>query len=240
MHTTFVGIWLLLMGPAVGSFMTALSGRICRGQPLWVKRSSCDSCGTVIAARDLVPLFSYPLLRGRCRSCASPIPVRVWLGEIAGLALAGLAMIGADSPAESLMLWLVFMLLLGLFLCDLGCFLLPDLLTLPLALAAVGLGVLRQGPVLTISGAVIGAGAFWLLAWGYRRWRGQDGMGMGDVKMMFGLGAATGPLDLPWLTLIAAMLALAVAALRGHLNARHAQPFGCYLAAAAVLVLSFS
>lgn len=80
---------MVLCGLAVGSFLNVCIDRLPRGQSLLSPRSRCDACGTPLATRDLVPVASYLLLRGRCRYCQAPIPMRVPLVEIAAASLFG-------------------------------------------------------------------------------------------------------------------------------------------------------
>lgn len=81
---------IALMGLAVGSFLNVCIDRLPARQSLLKPRSHCDVCKTPLATRDLVPILSYLLLRGRCRHCSSPIPIRVPLVEsVTGLAFVG-------------------------------------------------------------------------------------------------------------------------------------------------------
>jgi leader peptidase (prepilin peptidase)/N-methyltransferase len=82
-------IAVVFCGLAVGSFLNVCVDRLPRGQSLLSPRSRCDACATPLAARDLVPVASYLLLRGKCRYCGAPIPVRVPLVEIAAASLFG-------------------------------------------------------------------------------------------------------------------------------------------------------
>jgi leader peptidase (prepilin peptidase)/N-methyltransferase len=80
------GITVVLVGLALGSFLNVCIDRLPAGQSLFTPRSQCPACGVLLATRDLVPVFSFLLLRGRCRHCSAPIPPRVLLVE-AGTAL---------------------------------------------------------------------------------------------------------------------------------------------------------
>jgi len=71
----------VLFGLAVGSFLNVCIDRLPAGQSILRPRSHCPTCKTLLAARDLVPVLSYLLLRGRCRYCSAPIPKRVLLVE---------------------------------------------------------------------------------------------------------------------------------------------------------------
>ncbi|MCJ7492292.1 MAG: prepilin peptidase [Dehalococcoidia bacterium] len=82
-----MGIVIALAGLAVGSFLNVCIDRLPARQSLLMPRSHCDACKTPLATRDLVPIASYVLLRGRCRHCSTAIPLRIPLVE-AGAALA--------------------------------------------------------------------------------------------------------------------------------------------------------
>ena len=233
-------LWLLLMGPVVASFMTALADRVCAGTPLLAPRSHCASCKTPIRALDLIPILSWPILRGRCRACGATIPARLWLAELAGLALVALAIWRGESGTEAIVGAAYLLILLGLFQTDLGCMRLPDMLTLPLLVAGIGLGTLSRGVGPTLVAAIIGPLVLWLIGAAYRRTRGRAGLGFGDVKMMAGLSAAVGLIALPWVTLLAALSALGVAMLSrargGDVSRTRPVAFGCHLAVAGAVV----
>ncbi len=72
---------VVVFGLAVGSFLNVCIDRLPAGQSVLRPRSHCPACKTTLAARDLVPVLSYVLLRGRCRHCSAPIPKRVLLVE---------------------------------------------------------------------------------------------------------------------------------------------------------------
>ena len=74
-------VLVVLVGLAVGSFLNVCIDRLPRRQSILRPHSHCPVCKTVVAARDLVPVLSYLLLRGRCRYCSTPIPQRVLLVE---------------------------------------------------------------------------------------------------------------------------------------------------------------
>ena len=85
------GVLVAMLGLAAGSFLNVCLDRLPTGRSLIRPRSRCDACGVTLAPRDLVPLASYVLLRGKCRHCSAPIPLRVPLMEAgAGLAFAAL------------------------------------------------------------------------------------------------------------------------------------------------------
>lgn len=235
-------VWLILLGPVAGSFVTALAFRVCRDEPLLAARSRCASCGHVIGWSDLVPILSYVRLRGRCRWCSADIPRDVLWGEVAGLGLV-LLIVMRGGPISVQILAACFQIcLLGLFLTDRSCMRLPDVLTLPLLGFGLTLGGLHLtgGVPSAALAAVVGAGALWAVGALYAVVRGREALGFGDVKMMAGLSAAVGLTHIPLVTLIAACVALVFEALRqggfSRLDRSKPIPFGCYLAIAGVCV----
>jgi leader peptidase (prepilin peptidase) / N-methyltransferase len=100
--------------------------------------------------------------------------------------------------------------LIRLVIIDLQEFRLPDRLTLPLIGLGLGLAAWRLGdwPVQALIGAALGYGVFWLIGFVYFRWRGVDGLGQGDAKLLAAAGAWLGSAALPWVVLLAAVGAL--------------------------------
>lgn len=229
-------VFLMMCGPVVGSFLGVLVDRWPHRRSL-IEPSRCDQCGTRLGVVDLIPIVSG--LRRRCRHCGGAIPGHLLRIELAASMAAALAVLIAAGPVEALVLALFLWCLIGLFYSDLLHFLLPDPLNAGLLVTGLGLAWLDPGRGL-IEAALSAAGAvaaFGALRWIYARWHGREGLGLGDVKLVAGLGAGLGWALLPITTLLAAALALAVAALEGRLRRATRVPFGAYLCAAAVLVL---
>ncbi|WP_235303513.1 prepilin peptidase [Sphingopyxis sp. MWB1] len=197
-----------LLGLIWGSFAATLVLRWPAGRSLG-GRSACDGCGRSLGVRDLVPLLSARWRRGRCPDCGAaidPFHDRVELGA---------AMIGAAAlaimPGLAGWSWALFgWLLLPLALLDARHYWLPDRLTLPLAV----IGLVAGGALLDLGiwdrwmGAVAGGLSLLLVAWGYRRLRGSEGMGGGDPKLFAAIGAWTGWQALPFILLIASLCGL--------------------------------
>ena len=230
---------LILLSPAIGSFLAVLADRLPRGEGAVRRGSACRACGTRLAWRDLVPILSFAWSRGRCRTCGAAIPAWLLYTEIGATGLAVIALILGQDVTEAWLIALYLWLLLALAVSDLLWFRLPDLLTGALLCVALMLAW-RTGPVsleLALWGAAIGSGVFLLLRLAYRAVRGREGLGLGDVKLMAGLGAALGPFDLPLMLLMASLSALA-AVLIGQVGRNRPfrgtrpLPFGAALAVA--------
>lgn len=228
-----ISVFIILVGPFVGSFIGVLVDRMKRGADVVVAPSTCQTCGLRLRIFDLVPILSFLGAQGRCRHCGVTLP-RWLLGlELLAGALGIAAVVAGDGLVGALVLWL----LLALGAVDAAVFRLPNLLV-----AALLLAVLLRAPDLSqaLIGAALGSGIFALIRWGYGSVRGREGMGLGDVKLMAPLGAFVGPLLLPQLVLVAAALAFAGALVLRRsgeaLSAATPLPFGTALCASAFLL----
>ena len=195
-------------------------------------RSHCPACARTLAPWELVPIASWLILRGRCRTCGARISARYPAVEAAGLALGVLAAL-AYPGAAGLFALLVFLLVLGAALIDAETGYLPDALTGPalwaaLLASAVGLSV---PPGAAILGAAAGYLSFRAVGDAYASLRGRDGLGRGDAKMLAAGGAWLGPLALPLVVFAAAVAGLAFALATGRREASAEVRFGPFLAA---------
>lgn len=222
-------------GAIVGSYIATLCLRWPRGDQATAGRSRCDRCGATLAARDLVPLVSAILNRGRCRQCGEIIDPFHWQVELSAALVGGFALAVAPSP-QGMALALFGWLLLGLGILDLRHFWLPNRLTLALAAAGLVAGGWLAGLPLAdrLIGGFAGFTSLWIIAAGYRRWRGREGLGAGDPKLLGAIGLWTGWIALPFILLLAALIGMAIAAAR-RMGRTDRLPFGSLLAVAGFL-----
>ncbi len=236
-------VWPVLAAPFIGSMLGVLIRRLPEGRPVVVARSCCEACGSVLGARDLVPLLSFAILRGRCRRCGAGIAPFHWHIELAAV-LVPLSAVMAGVEGD--VLWVVSgagWTLLTLAWIDAEWMILPDVLTLPLLLG--GLVAAWWFNAETVADHALAAAIGWLALWAvaaaYRRVRGRDGLGEGDAKLLGALGAWVGLAGLADVLLGAALTGLAWAGwlrLRGQaMSATTALPFGPFLALAGWAVL---
>jgi leader peptidase (prepilin peptidase) / N-methyltransferase len=225
-----------VLGAIIGSFLNVVIWRLPRGESVVAPRSRCPGCGTTLRAIDNVPLLSWLLLRGRCRTCGTRISPRYPLVELITALLLAAVVIAADPPKEA---WLgaAFMLLLvPITFIDLDHRIIPNKLTLLGAVTAVVLVALLDADALPehlIAAAA--AGGFLLVAAVLY----PAGMGMGDVKLagMMGLflGRDVGPAMLVALvtgSLVGAVIMARLGAAKGR---KTAVPFGPFLALGGVV-----
>jgi leader peptidase (prepilin peptidase)/N-methyltransferase len=206
--------WLLpvLIAPFIGSFLGVVILRLPADGPILWDRSACDHCGHTLGPLDLVPLASFLALRGHCRYCHAAIG---WFApgiELAALALALWAASAVEGPmllASCVLGWM----LLALAAIDFSEEWLPDVLTLPLLILGLAVNALADAGTLVddIIGAAAGFLVFAAIRFLYRRWRGRDGLGLGDAKLLAAAGAWLSWQGLPSVVLIAAVIGLVMA-----------------------------
>jgi leader peptidase (prepilin peptidase)/N-methyltransferase len=233
---------LLAAAPFVGSFAATLGLRLCTGRDALFGRSACDHCGMRLGPRDLVPIASYVLLRGRCRHCRAPIDALHLAAELAALLVPLSAMLVARG-AELWFLCGLGWLLVAQTVADLRHLTLPD--SLNLAILILGVASVSTLAPAALPDALIGSVAGFLvlaaIAFLYERLRGRAGLGLGDAKLLGGLGAWTGWFGLPSTVLIAAvaagLAALGFRLLGGRVTGTTEIPFGPFLALGAWIVV---
>jgi leader peptidase (prepilin peptidase) / N-methyltransferase len=193
-----------LIGACVGSFLNVCIYRLPRGESLAWPASHCTSCARPLAWFENIPIVSWLVLRGRCRSCRGAITLRYPLVEgITAILFAGAWTVYGPTPL--LMVRLLFVCaLVVLFAIDLEHQILPNVITLPGV--AVGLAAsifVAPGWTASLIGLLAGGLFPFLIAEAYLRLRGREGMGMGDFKMLAMVGAFLG-WPLVWVTLLLA------------------------------------
>ena len=146
-----------VLGAVIGSFLAAVLVRWPEGRSMVRGRSHCDSCGATLGPRDLVPILSWFLVKGRCRHCGAAIDRR-HLAVEATAALVGLAAIFAHPMPEAIFTAVFGWWLLLLAALDIEHQWLPDRLTLPLLPAGLIVAWIGFGPALEerLIGAVAG------------------------------------------------------------------------------------
>ena len=235
---TIALIGLAWLGLAVGSFLNVVIYRLPLQKSVVRPGSRCPGCGYELRWFDNIPVLSWLLLRGRCRTCGASISIRYPIVEILTMVM-------------FLLHWWVFgwtvlmavrlvfaCALIALFAIDLEHHLLPDRITLPgIVVGLVSSLIVPGGPLDAILGTILGGGVLWAIGEAYYRYSGQEGMGGGDVKMLAMVGAFLG-WKLVLVTLVLSSIAgsviglLVIAIKRGGM--KYALPYGTFLALGAL------
>jgi leader peptidase (prepilin peptidase) / N-methyltransferase len=232
-----------LSGAAIGSFLGAALVRLPDDRSILTGRSACDSCDARIAARDLIPLWSWVALGGKCRMCGAPIgcwqPGCELGGAVIGAAAVVLAPAGLALPAMILGWQLLLLAVI-----DARHLWLPRNLVVLLAssgAAALGWQCWQTGilaPLWTgLAGGGLGFAMLWSVARGYRMLRGREGMGGGDPPLLGAIGLWLGPMGAIGTVIGASVIGLVVALLmllaRRPVAGDTALPLGSLMAASA-------
>jgi leader peptidase (prepilin peptidase)/N-methyltransferase len=222
------------LGAVIGSFLNVCIHRVPRQQSIVWPASACPHCRRELSWYENVPVVSFLALRGRCRTCGEPISLRYPIIETITAAMFAAAW-WYYGPGPLLASRLVFgCALMALFAIDLEHQLLPNVITLPGILVGFAFSFFTEpGWLASLLGIVLGGGLLYAMAEAYYRIRHEEGLGMGDVKMLAMVGAFLG-----WkLTVMTLMLAsvtgsivgvLLIASRRGTM--KYALPFGTFLA----------
>jgi leader peptidase (prepilin peptidase) / N-methyltransferase len=264
----FLYIIIGVLGAIIGSFLNVVIHRLPLEESIVFPNSRCPSCGAAIAFYDNVPLVSYLALRGKCRACKTGISARYPTVELL-TALLFVAVSWSDGFTPALVFDLIFVsALIALIFIDAEHMILPNAITYPgIAFALVArlvlpylmgrpyfddLDGLMQGmfsdlPLWTASllgaliGMLVGGGSLWLMGWTWEKLRGIEAMGLGDVKMMFMVGAYFG-WRLTILTIFLGVLSgsvigVALMLRQGKKNMQMLLPFGVFLGIGSIVAL---
>ena len=259
-----------VFGAIIGSFLNVVIHRVPLEESIVFPNSRCPSCGAVIAFYDNIPVLSWMLLRAKCRGCKQPISFRYPAVELLTAALF-VVVAWHDGPSVGLVFDLVFVsALLALIFIDAEHMILPNVITYPgivfAVVARIAIPLLSSTPhfddlpslsqgafagvpiwVTSVAGAAIGAliggGSLWLMGWTWEKLRGIEAMGLGDVKMMFMVGAYLG-WRLTILTIFVGVLSgsiigVVLMARQRERNMQMLLPFGIFLGLGAIASLLF-
>jgi leader peptidase (prepilin peptidase)/N-methyltransferase len=235
----FGAVFVTILGLLVGSFLNVCIHRLPLKQSIVTPRSRCPGCGAVLRWFDNIPIVSYAVLGGRCRSCRLPISIRYPVVEAITAAVFFWHW-SVFGPVPLLAVRLVFAsALIVLFAIDLEHQILPDVITLPGILVGFACSlVLPPGPLMSFIGILAGGGVLWGIAEIWLRIRKVDAMGFGDVKMLGMVGAFLGVKSVLLVFILSSLIGGVIGA--SLMAARRASmatkvPYGTMIAAAALI-----
>jgi leader peptidase (prepilin peptidase)/N-methyltransferase len=230
-----VAAFFLVPGLAVGSFLNVLAARLPLRRSVVHPGSACMSCGTEIRWYDNVPLLSYALLRGRCRSCGARIGLRYPAVELVTALLVAGSVLAFGLTLDAAVAAFFCVALVAVSATDLEHRIIPNKIVLPAAVVVLAAQTASHASPEWALGALGASGFLFVAALAY-----PAGMGMGDVKLALLMGAMLGRT-----VSVALMLGMIAALLPGIvLLAKHGQkarkmgiPFGPFLALGSVVAL---
>ncbi|MCH8029570.1 MAG: prepilin peptidase [Candidatus Dadabacteria bacterium] len=258
----FFILFAFVLGSIIGSFLNVCIYRLPRKQSIILPPSHCTTCNIPIRFYDNVPILSYLLLRGRCRSCGAGFSPRYAIIEALTGCVFALTVYEFGLSVETLLYLILLPSLIVITFIDLEHWIIPNVITYPgialgliLALLRTDWGELRilvgeigimntlyvveQFPALnSILGIMIGGGVLLLIGLMYEVIRKREGMGMGDVKLLAMVGAFLGVTSLLFIVLLSSLLGTLVGAalmINKQSGMKRAIPFGPFLSFAAAL-----
>lgn len=263
-------IFTFIFGSAIGSFLNVVIHRVPREQSVVFPGSACPECRQAIKGYDNIPVFSWLILGGKCRNCKVPISARYPAVELfTGLLWVLVFWQIGFTPLLPVAFAFVSAVVALMFI-DAEHMILPNVITYPFLVIAIALrlifpivfGVDYFGdsvhppmagmagyPLWLVSlvgailGALAGGGSLWLVGELWKRFRGVDAMGLGDVKMMLGVGAILGwrlsVLAIFIAAFAGAIIGLAVIAKQKDRDMQTQIPFGIFLGIGSVVALLF-
>lgn len=210
---------------------------------LAVPRSACPHCKAPVLARDNIPVLSWLLLKGKCRSCSAPISARYPLVELLTAVLSATVAWQLGFGALAAVFIFTTWILIALTFIDIDKMLLPDQLTLPLLWLALLFSLSDAAlvsPAQALTGAAVGYLSLWSVYWLFKLLTGKEGMGYGDFKLLAVFGAFLGWQQLPLIILLSsvvgAVVGITLLTIQGKDKATPI-PFGPYIAAAGWIAL---
>jgi leader peptidase (prepilin peptidase) / N-methyltransferase len=229
---------LFVAGLVGGSFAGVVAHRVPRKESIVGSRSKCPQCGATIAAYDNVPVVSWLILRGRCRSCGERISARYPLIELALGVLYVAVYLVLEEDAAAVALGLVFVTMLAIVtLTDLDRRVIPNVVLIAGAIAGIAIAAPTDpGALPGRATAAAAAGGFLLVA----ALAYSGGMGMGDVKLGAVMGLYLGSAVAPALLVgfvAGAVMGVGLLLRYGAVVRKHAVPFGPFLALGGVVGL---
>jgi leader peptidase (prepilin peptidase)/N-methyltransferase len=247
-----LAVFFVLVGLAVGSFLNVCIDRLPSGRSIVIPPSRCDQCQRRLAVADLIPVFSYLWLRGRCRYCGAVLPRRLVVVELASGAMLGALYLvfGLEPEFGVAAFW--GCLFIVIFVIDLEQGLVLNKIVYPSLVIALlfaalvgdlpwlkGVGAMEDWPQIAIAtlGGGVGFLVFVSLVLFSLVWFKKEGLGWGDVKLAALLGLIGGfPLIL-LVIVMGAVVGLLMAVLMGRMKLTATMPFGSALVVATVIAM---
>ena len=247
--TAIITVGFALLGLAVGSFLNLCIDRLPQGKSIVRPGSHCDNCNQNLKAIDLVPVFSYLWLRGRCRYCGAHIPLRSPIVEFAAAAIFAFLAWHYGLSLELAFTVIYASIFIVIFAIDLEQELILNIVVFPAMILAFAFSFFwggfeefwpRVGPGFVLSALLGGAVGFVLMLLPYLLTRGR-GMGYGDVKLAAFIGLMSG-FPLVVVALLVGIIAGGLVAVfllvsRMVKTRKAAIPYGPFLAVGAMVAL---
>ena len=241
----FDSILVFFIGICLGSFANVCIYRLPKNKQIITGRSFCPKCKKTIKWLDNIPLISFLLLNGKCRKCRKPISLKYFIIElITGIGFL-LIYLNFNNYLTIIFLSVLFLLYLIIFFIDLKHLIIPDGLNFGIMALAIFKNFLPNFNASfihdinqSIIGGIVGYLSIWIIIYLYRVIKKIEGMGLGDAKLMTGIGLLFGWQSIPFVLFISAVLGLIFATpslINKKKNLRSKIPFGPFIITACLI-----
>jgi leader peptidase (prepilin peptidase)/N-methyltransferase len=239
-----LNIFAFIFGAVIGSFLNVCICRLPHNESVVFPPSRCPQCGFKIPFYDNVPIISWLLLRGKCRSCRAPISPQYPLVELINALLTLFLFLKFGPSFPFLVLFLFCSAMVVITFIDLEHQIIPDVITLPGIVAGFlfSFFIPQLGWQNSLLGIVAGGGSLLVVAYGYELLTRKEGMGGGDIKLLAMMGAFFGWKAVFFIifvsSLIGSVIGITVMVIQKK-DSKLAIPFGPFLALGAILYIFF-
>ena len=242
-------LFFFILGSLFGSFSNVCIYRLPTNKGIVLGRSSCPGCKKVIKWYDNIPLFSFILLKAKCRNCDFKISQQYFIVELFTATIFALIFFIYGLSTTTLLLLILTVFFVIIFFIDLKHFIIPNELTFPLML----IGFIKSfDPFLNQSlfpnflnsliGGLVGYAIIWLIIFLYKKIRNKEGMGLGDAKLLSAIGFWFGWASIPIVIFFSSLIAIIYVTpslIKKSRNLSAEIPFGPYLIIGCVVFIIF-
>jgi leader peptidase (prepilin peptidase) / N-methyltransferase len=233
-----------IFGAVIGSFLNVCIHRLPRNESIVFPASRCPGCGTKISPFDNIPILSWLILRGKCRSCGGGISQQYPLVELINGLLTLFLFLRFGLSLEFLAMFLLSSALVTITFIDLEHQIIPDVISIP----GIAVGFLfslflpSPGWATSLLGILAGGGSLLAVAYGYHFLTGKEGMGGGDIKLLAMMGAFCGWKAVPFIIFVSSLTGSVIGVsimLARKKDSKLAIPFGPFLALGALVYVFY-
>ena len=240
---------IFILGACLGSFSNVCIYRLPINKQIISGRSFCPRCKKKLNWFDNLPLISFLFLNGKCRKCKKVIPLRYFIVEIATGIIFLLIYLNFNNLSTIIFLSILSLFYVVIFFIDLENFIIPDSLSFSVMAIALLKNFLPNFNTSfiheinqSIIGGMVGYLSIWLIIYLYKVIKKIEGMGMGDAKLMAGIGLLFGWQSVPFVLFVSAILGLIFvlpSLLNKQKNMRSEIPFGPFIIAACLIYFTY-
>ena len=235
----FYSFLIFLLGACLGSFANVCIYRLPKNKQIVSGRSFCPKCKKKINWYDNLPLISFILLNRKCRNCNKVIPTRYFIVELITGIVFLLIYLNFENLNTIIFLSILSLILIIIFYIDLENFIIPDSLNFSIMGLALFKNFLPNFNTSliheinqSIVGGMVGYISIWLIIYLYKTFKKIDGMGLGDAKLMAGIGLLFGWQSIPFVLFVSSILGLIFVVpslIKKQKNMRTEIPFGPFI-----------